>query len=195
MAEPQEKELDARPRCRVFLSGFGKNHLPDLWAHIIFWSLAAGGLIADLLTKKEVFDFLRQQPDLRFPVIKGFITLVMAVNQGAAFGLLEGARVLLTAISFIALFVVLFVFFFAGIKSKLLYVVLGLFTAGICGNLFDRLFNAGRVRDFIEVVYWPGLKPWPAFNVADSLLCIAVAVALIITFTQRPCEKHAPKHK
>jgi signal peptidase II len=109
--------------------------------------------------------------------------------------LLEGARVILMVISFIALFVVFFVFFFAGSKNRLLYAVLGLLAAGICGNLFDRLFNSGQVRDFIEVVYWPGLKPWPAFNVADSLLCIAVAVVLIMTFIQRPSEKHARKHK
>jgi len=195
MEELKEKELAARPGGRVFLSGFGKKNLPGLWAHFIFWSFAAGGLAADLLTKKTVFDFLSRQPDFRFPIIKGFITLVMATNEGAAFGLLEGARVILTVISFIALFVVLFVFFFAGSKNRLLYAVLGLLTAGICGNLFDRLFNSGRVRDFVEVVYWPGLKPWPAFNVADSLLCIAVAVALIMTFIQRPSEKHARKHK
>ncbi len=195
MGELKEKELAARPTGRVFLSGFGDKNLPSLWAHIIFWSFAAGGLAADLMTKKAVFDFLSRQPDFRFPVIKGFITLVMATNKGAAFGLLEGARVILTVISFIALFVVLFVFFFEGSKNRLLYAVLGLLTAGICGNLFDRLFNSGRVRDFVEVVYWPGLKPWPAFNVADSLLCIAVAVALIMTFIQRPSEKHARKHK
>jgi len=195
MAELEQNELAARPARRTCLSLFEKKHLPGLWAHFIFWSCAAVGLAADLLTKKTVFDFLTHQPDFRFPVIKGFITLVMATNKGAAFGLLEGARVILTAISFIALFVVLCVFLFAGSKNKLLFAVLGLLAAGISGNLFDRLFNSGRVRDFIEVVYWPGLKPWPAFNVADSLLCIAVAVVLIMTLIQRPCEKRAPKHK
>lgn len=195
MGELEGKKLAARPKGRVFLSGFGLKNLPDLWANFIFWSCAAGGLAVDLITKKTVFDFLSRQPDFRFPVIKGFITLVMATNRGAAFGLLEGARVILTVISFIALFVVLFIFLFSGSKNKLLYMVLGLFAAGICGNLFDRLFNSGQVRDFIEVVYWPGLKPWPAFNVADSLLCIAVAVALIMTFIQKPSEKHARKRK
>jgi len=43
--------------------------------------------------------------------------------------------------------------------------------------LYDRIFNDGRVRDFIDIVYWPG-KHWPAFNVADSLLVIAVGLII-----------------
>ncbi len=195
MRESKREEITARPKGRVFLSGFGEKKLPDLGAHIIFWSLAVGGLAADLLTKKLVFDFLSQRPDFRFSVIKGFISLVMATNKGAAFGMFEGARVILTVISFIALLIVLFVFFFVGGKNRLFYVVPGLFAAGISGNLFDRLFNSGEVRDFIEVIYWPGLKPWPAFNVADSLLCIAVGVVLIVSFIRRPSGRRAQQHK
>ena len=52
-------------------------------------------------------------------------------------------------------------------------VALGLFAAGVSGNLWDRIFNGGQVRDFIDVVYWPG-RHWHTFNVADAMLCIAV---------------------
>lgn len=195
MRQVDKEEVTARPKGRVFLSGFGKKGMPDLRAHIIFWFLTAGGLALDLWTKKAVFDFLRQKPGLRFTVIDGFLSLVMAKNKGAAFGIFEGQRIALTAISLIALLIVLCVFFFSDGKQKLFYVVLGLFAAGICGNLYDRLFNSGQVRDFIEVIYWPGLKPWPAFNVADSLLCIAVALVLIVSFIQKPSGKHARQHK
>jgi signal peptidase II len=70
------------------------------------------------------------------------------------------------------------IFLFGGCKQRLMTVALGLFTAGVLGNLYDRIFNDGLVRDFIDVVYWPG-RHWPAFNVADSMLCIAVAILII----------------
>ena len=90
----------------------------------------------------------------------------------------------------LALLVLLGLFFFACPKEKILQVAMALATAGVCGNLYDRLFNNGLVRDFIDVVYWPG-RHWPTFNVADSLLCIAVALMAVSIFvTGRPCQKY-----
>jgi signal peptidase II len=62
----------------------------------------------------------------------------------------------------------------------LVHVALGLFAAGVCGNLYDRIFNDGLVRDFIDVYYRQ--HHWPAFNVADSMLCIAVGLGIISCF-------------
>ncbi|MFC1766883.1 signal peptidase II, partial [Planctomycetota bacterium] len=64
-----------------------------------------------------------------------------------------------------------------GKRSRLMTVSLGLFAAGVAGNLHDRAFLGGRVRDFIDV--YIGEHHWPTFNVADSLLCIAVGLLLI----------------
>ena len=62
---------------------------------------------------------------------------------------------------------------------------LGLFMGGVAGNLYDRLFNDGMVRDFIDV-YWRGWH-WPAFNVADSMLCVAVGIFVVRSLlTARP---------
>jgi len=60
-------------------------------------------------------------------------------------------------------------------------VALAFFAAGVLGNLWDRLFYDGMVRDFIDLYYdrWH----WPAFNVADALLCTAVALYLVSRFT------------
>jgi signal peptidase II len=101
----------------------------------------------------------------------------MAENTGAAFGIASGQRYFLTAISVVALIVILGIFLFGGIKQRLIHIALGLFTAGVCGNLWDRIFNGGRVRDFIDVYY--SQYHWPAFNVADSMLCIAVGLLII----------------
>ena len=76
-----------------------------------------------------------------------------------------------------------------------MHAALGLFAAGICGNLYDRIFNNGLVRDFIDVVYWSG-RHWPAFNFADSMLCIGVGVVIISgLFTEKSARKHAQQRK
>jgi signal peptidase II len=165
--------------------------LPDAKTHLVFWSLAAGGLALDLWTKKAVFDWLK--PGEVFSVIDGIVQLVRATNDGAAFGMLAGKSYLLTAASVVALAVILGVFLFGGNRQKLLLVALALFSAGVCGNLYDRIFNDGRVRDFID--YYGGFD-WPAFNVADSLLCIGVGLLIISTFsTGKPAQRHGRPHK
>ena len=155
----------------------------------------AGGVTLDLWTKKAVFDWLVSEHPNGFPIIDGFLQLVIALNDGAAFGIAAGQRYLLGAVSVIALIVIFAIFFFGGNKQKSVHLALGLFAAGICGNLYDRIFNYGLVRDFIDVVYWPG-RHWPAFNVADSMLCIGVALLLISGFlTEKSSRKRAQQHE
>ncbi len=176
---------------RVFLKRLS-GALPDSKAHLIFWSLTLTELALDLWTKKAVFDWLK--PGDYFSVINGFLRLVRVLNNGAAFGVFAGKSYFLTAISVIALVVVLGVFLFSGTRYRLVHVALGLFTAGICGNLYDRIFNNGLVRDFIDIYYRD--SHWPAFNIADSLLCIGIGLLIISTFlTEKPVQKHAQQHK
>jgi signal peptidase II len=190
-----EQLKDARPnRSRVFLLNHLTKNLPDLYGHLIFWTLSAAGLLLDLWTKKSVFEYLQTRPDNSVPIIKGFFNLVMARNEGAVFGIAQGQYLFLVSVSILAVVVVLAVFLFGGIKSRAYQIALGLLTAGICGNLYDRLFNGGSVRDFIDIVYWQG-RHWPAFNIADSLLCMSVGLILLLNFIQKPCQKHAQQQK
>ena len=151
-------------------------------------------LALDLWSKAAVFDWLSRRQDGSVSVIDGFFRFVAVENTGAAFGIATGRTHLLTAVSLIALAVIFVVFFFGKVKRKLVYAALGLFAAGVCGNLYDRIFNDGRVRDFIDVVYWPG-RHWPAFNIADSMLCIGVGLMIISTFTEKSSQRHARQHK
>ncbi len=149
----------------------------DSRAHLIFWPLAVGGLALDLWTKTAVFAYLMEQPHYEKQIIEGFLTLVLAENEGAAFGIATGKQPLLVGVSVLALIAIIAFFLLGSAKQRLVQVAMGLFTAGVCGNLWDRIFNDGAVRDFILVYYrdWS----WPAFNVADSLLCIAVGLLVI----------------
>jgi signal peptidase II len=166
--------------------------LPNAQTHLIFWSLMAGGLALDLWTKKAVFGWLK--PHETFPVIDGFLRLIVAVNNGAAFNLFAGKPYFLAAVSITAMMGIFAAFIFSGNMQKLVHIALGLFAAGVCGNLYDRLFNNGSVRDFIDA-YW-GTYHWPTFNVADSLLCVGVGLLIISTFLiEKPAQKHDQQQK
>lgn len=167
--------------------------LPGLTAQLTFWPLVTGGVALDLWTKSTVFAYLEHHDNIS--IIDGFLRLVMALNDGAAFGLFPGHPNWLIAVSVIALTGIIAIFLFSGTKQKSIHIALGLFAAGVCGNLWDRIFNDGLVRDFIDIVYWPG-KHWPAFNIADSMLCAGVVLMMVSTFfTEMSSRKHPRQHK
>jgi signal peptidase II len=186
-ANPVARDSGLMDRC--------KDALPDKIAHLIFWPIALVGLAFDLWTKKAVFAALADEPNKSLTIIEGVLTFRMALNDGAAFGIASGRQILLVGVSLVALVVIVGVFLFGAARQRIVQAALGLFTAGVCGNLWDRMFNGGEVRDFIDVVYWPG-KHWHTFNVADAMLCVAVGLLVIATlFTDSSCQRHDPPQK
>ena len=167
---------------------------PDAKAHRIFWSIVIIGTGADLWSKWAVFKWLESLPDPKeYYVIDGLFTLVRVLNPGAAFGIAEGKAGILVAVSVIALAVVVGIFVYGRVHQRVVQVALALFAAGITGNLYDRAFNAGLVRDFLDF-YWRR-HHWPAFNVADSMLCTAVGLLLLTNITSAFFQKHADGQK
>lgn len=154
--------------------------LPDLKAHLIFWPVCLLGLALDLWSKQAVFGWLEHEPDQSVGILGGFLSFRLALNEGAAFGLATGRYAFLVGVAVLAMIVILGVFFFGRAQQRIVQLALGLFAAGVGGNLWDRLFNEGRVRDFIDVVYWPG-RHWHTFNVADAMLCVAVGLLILAT--------------
>jgi len=77
-----------------------------------------------------------------------------------------------------------------------------LLVAGILGNVTDRLRFA-HVTDFLLFFLKfpftktpiPHADPWPAFNVADSCICVATALFLIAAFFEKKPEAAAPEEK
>jgi signal peptidase II len=190
----EQEANNARPNSgRVFFND-GDLKLPDAVAHLVFWPLFVVGFTLDLWSKWVIFKWLETKPGYSVSVVDGFFQLVMAQNAGAAFGIAAGKRGLLVIVSVIALLAIIGVFLFGQLRKRMVHVALALFAAGICGNLYDRIFNQGFVRDFLDVYY--GHYHWPAFNVADSLLCVAVGLLVISSFaTEKPCQRHVQPHK
>jgi signal peptidase II len=155
--------------------------LPDLWGHLLFWPLAVGGVALDLWSKKAIFEWLPTVPYEKHVVIDGFFQLILRENTGAAFSIAQGQRPFLVGISTIAFFAVTGIFLFGHVRRRITQIAMGCMLAGIVGNLYDRAFNNGVVRDFLDV--FVNDYHWPTFNVADSMLCIGVGLLIISNFT------------
>lgn len=163
---------------------------PGLTAQLVFWPLMLAGLALDLWSKTAVFNWLEQKQSDSVPIIDGFLQLVLAQNNGAAFGLFAGKPYVLAAVSIVALIAIIAIFLLSETRHTLLHIALALFAAGVCGNLYDRIFNDGFVRDFIDVYYRQ--YHWPAFNIADAMLCIGIGLLILSTFFTPLEKKSAP---
>jgi signal peptidase II len=118
-------------------------------------------------------------------VVPDFFNLVNVPNTGAAFGSFKGNNTFFVIISLIAL-VVVTVLLVRHRRSDLWRdVSLALLLAGILGNLTDRLLY-GHVVDFLLFdLHIRYADPWPAFNVADSCISIAVLLFIIHSFRKQ----------
>ena len=141
---------------------------------ILFLSLPLYAI--DQLTKQLILRFV--SPEEPRILIADFFSLVNVTNTGAAFGSFRDNNTFFIAISSVALVVVLGLLLRSRIPDRWRDLSLALLLAGIVGNLTDRLLY-GHVIDFLLFdLHVPYAHPWPAFNVADS--CISVAVVLFI---------------
>ena len=134
----------------------------------------------DQWTKQLVTRFI--DPDQHRILIAGFFNLVNVTNTGAAFGSFRNNNSFFIAISIIALVVVVTLLARPRARNIWRDVSLALLLAGILGNLTDRLIY-GHVIDFLLFdLHVPYAHPWPAFNVADSCISIAVVLFIIQSF-------------
>ncbi|MGA2065504.1 MAG: signal peptidase II [Thermoguttaceae bacterium] len=178
-----------------------------------FFLLAGGGCALDLATKHWMFSRLGvprpgcpDPPDWLWTNVVGFQA---SLNEGALFGIGQGGWVLFAVLSLVALLFILGWLFWAGAARQwVLTLALASVTAGILGNLYDRLGLPGlvwkdtlwkdtvllhragdtmhAVRDWILVMI--GRWPWPTFNVADSMLVCGAVVLAWHAFWTKPAD-------
>jgi len=146
---------------------------------IFFLSLPLYAL--DQWTKQLVLRFVSPEGPGRI-VTRDFFSLVNVTNTGAAFGSFRNNNTFFIVISSVALLVVLVLLLRRRLPDVWRDVSLALLLAGIMGNLTDRLL-CGHVIDFLLFdLHIPYAHPWPAFNVADSCISIAVVLFIIHSF-------------
>ncbi|MGL4944000.1 MAG: signal peptidase II [Thermoguttaceae bacterium] len=168
----------------------------------LFLSLAVGGFALDLATKDWAFRRLGlpgEQPP--FWIIDGVCGVQTSLNEGALFGMGQGFVHVFSAIACLALVGVVVWFCVAAWRSLFFTTLLGAITAGITGNLWDRLGlheiqavhadgtreSVYAVRDWILVMI--GSYHWPNFNIADSLLVVSAIAIGVYAFLSETSSK------
>ncbi len=152
------------------------------------------------------FDPPWHAPGDHIPIIEGWFHFVRVHNQGVAFGFGNGtawAPVVFLIVPLVAL-VLIRIFWVKGVfNHPLSMVAVALLLCGIFGNLTDRLVQGFLLEDFKGASFWTRLSEgyvvdfvlvrlplydkivpsshgwWPAFNVADSCICIAAVLLFI----------------
>ena len=114
----------------------------------------------------------------RVEVIQGFFNLTHVRNPGGAFGIFGGEKGglgswLFVLVSLVAIGSILFLLVKTKEGEKTLSFSFSLVLSGAVGNLIDRL-RFGEVVDFLDFYLYS--YHWPAFNVADSAICIGIGL-------------------
>ena len=149
----------------------------------LFFFLTIPLYVLDQLTKWATLAYIPLHHEI--PIIPGFFNLVHVTNTGSAFGLMRGLFNFHVVFGTI-MAVVMFVLLFRKSTDQLTRFASALILSGIFGNITDRIIH-GHVIDFLD--FYVGRHHWPAFNVADSAIVIAVGLFLWASF--RP-EKQKP---
>ena len=146
------------------------------------------------------------QPGAHITVIENFFYLVRVHNQGVAFGFGNGtawAPVVFLIVPLVALTLLVIFWRKKAFTHTLSIAAVALLVCGIFGNLTDRLVQGFLLEDFKDASLWERLSQgyvvdfiaiklplydklvpssggwWPAFNVADSCICIAAVLLFL----------------
>jgi signal peptidase II len=140
-------------------------------------AVAAAAAVLDQITKALVLAFFGEPGcALHRAAVTSFLDLVLTCNPGVSFGLFNrGVNALI--FSLIALVIIAALVFWLGrVRANFLALAIGLIIGGAIGNVVDRV-RFGAVIDFLDfhLASWH----WPAFNLADSAICLGVAAMLL----------------
>jgi signal peptidase II len=186
---PSLSSIGERGRVRGHLYGtFGFGFQTGRLTHLFFsavgmkrkyWILLVfclGILLLDQWTKYMIVQKLPLYQ--RVEVIQGLFNIVHVRNTGGAFGIFGGEKgglssALFVVVSLIAVGAIVFLFVKVKENEKTLVLSFSLILSGAIGNLIDRL-RYGEVVDFLDIHL--STYHWPAFNVADSAICIGIGL-------------------
>ena len=147
---------------------------------LILFAAVANLVLADAITQELAAGYLKGSAAVS--VIPNLFNLAYVENRGCAWGMFQGQVWPLAVFGLVA-----FAFLVWKRKSvfgsgRLPAIAEPLLYAGIVGNVIDRLFR-GFVIDMFDF-HW-GIHHFPCFNVADSLICIAVGLMLLASLGEK----------
>jgi signal peptidase II len=192
--------------------GFWQKLLVDLLLHKkLFWILAILILAADLWTKSAATALVRDQADGHYYwIARPWFALVEVTNRGGPWGVGRDFPRGLRIIRILALGFILYILKGTEARNRFQVISLAMVMGGALGNIWDTLFYrkdgevVGAVRDFLyfDLGFAPA-DPWPAFNLADSMICVGVFglfLAIMLNSIRTSKKAHAggenePPHK
>ncbi len=110
------------------------------------------------------------------PLIPKLFNLYFVHNSGGAWGILAGYTWVLLALTAVIMIIGLTVLVSKGLQNKWLFWAICLILSGGLGNMYDRIFNSGRVVDFLQFDFW---QTFPIFNIADCAIVAGCAVLIV----------------
>lgn len=147
-------------RKRVLIMGL-------IWVVILY--------IADRVTKIWAVARLKDNTDIT--IIKNVFVLHYLENRGAAFGMLQGKRLIFVIITIVVAAAIIYIYTFMPVKKRYLplRIVMIMIFGGAIGNFFDRAIQ-GYVVDF----FYFSLINFPIFNVADIFVTVAAILLILL---------------
>lgn len=151
---------------------------------------AVAAIVIDQLSKYLVLNYVVDSSSV--VILAPFFNFVRAWNTGVSFSMFnDGGLVGMIALTAVALVIVAFlVNWLRQEKSKIVQVALGMIIGGAIGNVIDRI-RLGAVFDFLD--FHIGSSHWPAFNAADSFICVGAVMIIIhgLWFNEKSVEERA----
>jgi signal peptidase II len=136
-------------------------------------------LVADQLTKWWILSVMMPRPPVeQFIPVLPFFDIVLVWNRGVSFGFFNNdSRLNAVLFSLLAAAIVVgLLVWLRRAKDPLIVAGIGLVIGGAIGNVIDRLVHRAVV-DFLH--FHVGGWHWPAFNVADTAICVGVAALVL----------------
>ncbi len=151
---------------------------------MVYFTVIACTIAADQLTKAWIIDFLKLYESVE--IIPGFFNLVHVTNSGAAFSMLANVdspwrHYFFLGVGSLAMVGITVAYWKLRKVSRSYVLALALIAGGAGGNLIDRI-RFGAVIDFLDL--YVGRYHWPAFNVADSAICVGALLFLVINILE-----------
>lgn len=151
---------------------------------LIGLTVAALAAFLDQLSKALVYGYLLQTaPMVR---VTSFFNLVAAWNTGVSFSMFNdmGKTGVYVLSAFSLVVACGLIYWLSKEVSLYMRVALGLVIGGALGNVIDRL-RFGAVFDFLDV--HAASYHWPAFNLADSFICIGAMLIICDGLFRNSC--------
>lgn len=157
----------------------------------LLWLLLSAGLVGiDRLTKWLIVSNMELSDTIHLIKIgdKEVLNFYYCLNSGAAFSKLSGKTVFLIVITSAVILWLIFLLVTKKVHRTVYLVSISLILGGGVGNLIDRIFNDGKVIDFIDV----RIINFPIFNFAD-ICAVCGAGLLMLTVIIDEIKEHKRK--